>query len=96
MEYQPTEYTSYITLLWAVFPWHLAGWTTQAKSHWRSPGEEWSKIYSREKRASGLAVLSPASFATGKKKKTEDAVKYKACVSTENANLQLILRMIHY
>ena len=31
-----------------------------------------------------------------KKKKTEDAVKYKACVSTENANLQLILRMIHY
>lgn len=31
-----------------------------------------------------------------KKKKTEDAVKYKACVSTEDANLQLILRMIHY
>ena len=31
-----------------------------------------------------------------KKKKTEDAVKYKARVSTENANLQLILGMIHY
>lgn len=31
-----------------------------------------------------------------KKKKTEDGVKYKACVSTEDANLQLILRMIHY
>lgn len=30
------------------------------------------------------------------KKKKEDAVKYKARVSTENVNLQLILRMIHY
>ena len=30
------------------------------------------------------------------KKKEEDAVKYKARVSTENVNLQLILRMIHY
>lgn len=40
-------------------------------------------MYSREKRASGLAVLSPASFATGKKKK--DAFKNKARVSTNHA-----------
>ena len=50
----------------------------------------------------GEAGKWPGSLISGficnwkKKNKTEDAVKYKACVSTENANLQLILRMIHY
>lgn len=49
----------------------------------------------------GEAGKWPGSLISGficnwKKKKEEDAVKYKARVSTENVNLQLILRMIHY
>lgn len=78
----------------AGFPWHLAGWTTQAKA------TEGAQRGMKQDLLTGEAGKWPGSLISAylqlEKKKTEDAVKYKARVSTENANLQLILRRIHY